>query len=58
MIKLKPEYEIYNLIFGRPEKIKNQMYDELIINDISNLLFINDINFNKIKNYINNKYNI
>jgi hypothetical protein len=58
MIKLKPEYEIYNLIFGKPEKNKNQIYDENIINDISKLLLINDINFNTIKNYINNKYNI
>lgn len=58
MIKLKPEYEIYNLIFGIPEKNKNQEYNEHIINDISKLLIINNINFNKIKNYIINKYKI
>ena len=56
MIRLKPEYEIYNILLGQPEKKYNQIYNEIIINDIANLLLLDNMNFKKIKEYINNKY--
>lgn len=56
MIKLKPEYEIYDNIFGKPQRSKNQFYNEDVINDIVKLLNTDGINFNKIKQTITNKY--
>ena len=56
MIKLKPEYELYNLIYGRPLKEKNEKYNENIIKEIRILININNIDFNKIKLYITNIY--
>lgn len=58
MIKLKPEYEIYDNILGKPDKILNQKYDLNVINDIQKLLTFDNINFNKIKDFINSKYSI
>lgn len=56
MVKLKPEYEIYNLILGKPSRTLNQTYIDEVINDINKLLSQTDINFNKIKEFICNKY--
>jgi hypothetical protein len=58
MIKLKPEYEIYDNILGKPERSLNQKYNEEIINVIQHLLNIDNINFNKIKEIISQKYSI
>ena len=57
MIKLKPEYEIYDVIFNKPDKTKNEKYNETIIEDIERLLQYENIEFNKIKDYVTNKYN-
>jgi len=56
MIQLKPEYEIYNIIIGKPCRDLNTTYNEEIINDIIRLLKVENINFNKIKEYILFKY--
>jgi hypothetical protein len=56
MIKLKPEYEIYNLILGKPNKALNEIYVEEIIKDIEKLLLQDNISFNKIKEFISKKY--
>jgi hypothetical protein len=56
MIRLKPEYELYDNIIGKPKKDKNQVYNSIIIEDIQKLLLINNIDFNKIKNIITSKY--
>lgn len=51
MIRLKAEYEIYNLIYGKPEKF--ELYDNSILNIIKKLLKINNITFDKIKKKLN-----
>jgi hypothetical protein len=58
MIKLKPEYEIYGIIYGKPDKNLNQKYNEYIIRDIELLLRNDSITFQKIKEYILLKYPI
>jgi len=58
MIRLKPEYEIYDNIIGKPKREKNESYNELIIKDIQLLLKNENITFNKIKDIILNKYPI
>ena len=52
MIKLLPEYEIYDSIFGRPKRELNEKYDDDIINKIKELLKEDDITYRKIKDYI------
>jgi hypothetical protein len=52
MIKLLPEYEIYDSIFGKPKRELNEKYDEEIINTIQELLKEDDITYAKIKDYI------
>ena len=52
MIKLLPEYEIYDSIFGKPKRELNEKYDEEIINTIQELLKEDDITYTKIKDYI------
>ena len=48
LIKLKPEYELYNLILGKHDKKLNSTYNENIINDLKSkykkiiVLFDND----------------
>jgi hypothetical protein len=56
IIKLKPEYELYNLILGKPNKKLNQQYDSDIILTIKNMLTYDNINFNIIKETIIKKY--
>lgn len=45
MIKLKPEYELYNMILGKP---KNKYNNDLLLL-ISNLMKVSQINYEKIK---------
>ena len=47
IIKLKAEYELYNLIYGKPDK--NQLYDNNKLENIKNLLQIENITFDIIK---------
>jgi hypothetical protein len=54
LIKLKPEYEIYNLVVGKPES--SNKYNKIIIDDIVKLLQLDNITFDTIKNHIVNKY--
>lgn len=56
MIKLKPEYEIYDSILGKPQKNNKQTYNENIINEIQKLMTMENINYDKIKDYIVKKY--
>jgi len=58
MIRLKPEYEIYDNIIGKPKREKNDSYNEIIIKDIQLLLKNENITFNKIKDIILDKYHI
>lgn len=48
-IRLKAEYEIYHLIFGKPNKKNQETYNILYLNKIIDLLKNDDITFNKIK---------
>ena len=52
MIKLLPEYEIYNSIFGKPKRELNEKYDDDIISKIKELLKEDDITYKKIKDYV------
>ena len=56
MIRLLPEYEIYNSVLGRPKSELNQKYNEEIIEDIKKMMTSETITFNKIKEFIKNKY--
>ena len=56
LLKLKPEYEIYDLILGKPDKKLKQKYNDEIITCIEKLLCIDNINFNKIKNTVTQKF--
>jgi len=52
MIKLLPEYEIYDSIFGKPKRDLNEKYDDDIINKIKELLKEDDITYRKIKEQV------
>ena len=52
MIKLLPEYEIYNSIFGKPKRELNEKYDDDVISKIKELLKEDDITYRKIKDYV------
>ena len=56
MIKLKPEYELYDSIIGKPLKSKNQIYNEDIIKDVQKYMIMDNITYEKIKEIIENKY--
>lgn len=56
MIRLKPELELYNLIFGKPDLKSGEKYDTNIINDIAILLKMDNATFDQIKKTILNKY--
>jgi hypothetical protein len=53
-IQILPEYEIYNSIIGKPQK--KETYNENIISDIKTLIVKENITYDKIKDYINKKY--
>ena len=55
MIKLLPEYEIYNSILGKPKRELNQIYDGKKIAVIKKLLTHKDVTYCKIKEYITKK---
>ena len=55
MLRIKPEYEIYNLIFGKPN-FKCEEYNTNILNDILTLLHTYNVTFIQIKTIISNKY--
>jgi len=52
MIKLLPEYEIYDSIFGKPKRELNEKYDDDVINKIKELLKEYDITYRKIKEQV------
>ena len=54
VVRLKAEYEIYNLIFGKPNKMKKETYNMSHIKTIVDLLKEDDITFDKIKNKMTN----
>ena len=54
MIKLKPEYEIYDSIFGKPQRRENESYKEDVILRIQKLLAEENMNFTKLKNILLN----
>jgi len=56
MIKLKPEYELYDTILGKPKKEENQHYREDVIADIQKNMILDHIDFHKIQEYIHTKY--
>jgi len=56
MIKIKPEYELYNAILGRPKRELNETYKEEIIKDIQKCMIMENITFQKMKEIITNKY--
>ena len=55
MIRLLPEFEIYDSILGKPSRELNEKYDENIINHIRRLLGHDDITYHKIKEFIVSK---
>ena len=58
MIKIMPEYEIYNNIFGKPKREENQLYKEDIIKDIQKYMLLENTTFQIIHDHITNKYSI
>ena len=58
MIRLLPEYEIYNSVIGKPNRRLNEHYNENIIVDIKYLLTQERITFTQIKNFVDTKYKI
>jgi hypothetical protein len=57
MIRLLPEYEIYDSIFGKPKRELNEKYDHDIIEQIKVLLKDDDITYKKIKDYVTHNSN-
>ena len=55
MIRLKPEYELYDAIFGKPKRDKNQVYNDDTIQLIQHLLNQNNVTFKKIKEQVLSK---
>jgi len=55
VLKLRPEYELYDMILGKPI-FPVEKYNESILTDILKLLEIKNINFKKTKEYIIQKY--
>jgi hypothetical protein len=56
MIRLKPELELYNLVFGRPNFKTGEKYNMDIVNNIIILLKTDNVTFDQIKNFVLNKY--
>ena len=49
-VRLKAEYEIYHLLYGKPNKKNKETYDKGKLKEISELLEDDDITFDDIKN--------
>ena len=56
MIKLLPEYEIYDSILGKPRRELKEKYDEEVISTIKRLLLMDEMDYNGIKKYIEKIY--
>ena len=56
MIKIMPEYEIYDNIIGKPKREENQVYKEDIIQDIQRYMLLENTTFQIIRDKITNKY--
>jgi len=56
MIKLKPEYELYDNILGKPKREENQTYREDIIQDIQKWMIMEKTNYEKIQKNVLDKY--
>ena len=56
MIKIKPEYELYDNIIGKPKREENMFYKEDIIKDIQKYMMLENTSFEIIQKYITNKY--
>lgn len=56
MIKIKPEYELYNAFLGRPKRELKEIYNEDIIKDIQKCMIMENITYQKMKEIITNKY--
>ena len=52
MIKLKPEYELYHHILGKPMREKQETYREDVISEIQQCMLLEDINYQKIHDHI------
>lgn len=52
MIKLKPEYELYNHILGKPLYEKQEIYREDIIEEIQRCILNENITYDKIHDHI------
>jgi hypothetical protein len=55
-IKLLPEYEIYNSVFGRPDVGSNEKYNPDVIGTIKSLFERNNINYDTIKSHLEDKF--
>ena len=56
LIKIMPEYEIYDNIIGKPKREENQVYKEDIIQDIQRYMLLENTTFQIIRDKITNKY--
>lgn len=56
MIRIMPEYEIYDNIIGKPKREENQFYKEDIIKDIQRYMLLENTTFKIICDQITNKY--
>jgi len=50
MLRLRPELELYHLILGRPDKKLGETYDKGTLNKMKELLTIENITYDQIKN--------
>lgn len=56
MIRLKPEYELYDSIIGKPRREENKSYNEDIIKDIQKYMTIENVTYQMILDFISKKY--
>ena len=56
MIRLRAEYELYNLILGKPNLKGGEVYNQTIIDDILSILNLGELSFNRISEFILTKY--
>jgi hypothetical protein len=57
-IRLKPEFEIYDFIFGKPDRIKKEKYEEDKIKHIEDCFYRERLPVDKIQERMAKKYNI
>ena len=58
MIKLKPEFELYNHILGKPLYEKHETYREDIIAEIQQCMLNDNITYDKIHTHISSRFEI